>query len=306
MGVSMDLNFVRLTFTLHLEQDGEDPYALFGIKPFFEETLLQTSCCTYKAGLSLAPCQCPYHQTFSQSLSTDPAALRRYQKPSLPFIFQIPVLPPLPNRGSTVELGLVLTGRAIVLLSEYVNAVTLMFRNPRLCNKVSVFLEKVESSDYSGTRSLLREEAGTWASGNLATLSFAGVRESEVLPTDSVTLSIVTPMRLMVEGRPLRGLSFSPFIRSLMRRVSSMVYYAGGSEPKLDYKWLADRSRMVSCSLDALDWEEWGGKWSGLTGRATFTGDLAEFHPFLLAGEYLNVGKGATFGLGRYILEKTV
>ena len=32
--------------------------------------------------------------------------------------------------------------------------------------------------------------------------------------------------------------------------------------------------------------------------------DLTDFHPFLLFGEYFHAGKGATYGLGRYRLEK--
>ena len=304
MGVPLDLNFVRLEFTLQLEQNGEDRYALFGIKSFFEEAFMQTVDCTRNVGMSASPCQCPYHQTFSQSLTTDPAALKRYQKPSLPFIFQIPVLPCLPNRGSSVELGLVLTGRAVNLLNEFVAAVQVMLGDHRLRKKTALSLVKVESSDYGGVRTQLREEGGRWSSGNLATLSLDGVLGSSVISSNSVTISIVSPLRLMAEGKPLPELSFSPFIRSLMRRVSSMAYYSGGNEAEFDYKWLSDQSRLVSSSLNALQWEAWGGKWSGFTGRATFTGDLTEYHPFLLAGEFLHLGKGATFGLGRYILER--
>ena len=304
MGVPMDLNFVRLIFTLRLERNKEDRFVLFGIKPFFEEAFLQSAGCPGNDGLPSEPCQCPYHQTFSQFLSTDPAAVKRYQKPSLPFVFQIPVLPPLPNRDRSLELELVLTGNAINYLTVYLKAVTLMFRNPRFCSLLSVSLEKIESSDYGGTRSLLMEGGVSGYRGNLAPLSLTGVRDSEVLPPDSVTITIITPMKLLVMGKPLREVSFSPFIRSLFRRVSSLTYYSGGSESEFDYKWLADRSKQVSCSASTLHWEEWGGKWSGLTGRATFAGDLTEFHPFLLAGEYLHLGKGATFGLGRYILER--
>lgn len=298
----MDLNFIQLIFTLKLEADTSNCYALFGMRPYFEEAFRQAASCGDD------PCarggDCPWHQTFAQPLSADPAALRRYQKPSLPFVFRIPLLPPTPNRGSTVEIGLVLTGTAVGFVTGFVAALEGMLRSPGFRQGVSASLMKVESAGYGGNRIPIMEPGREIATGLLATISLEGLRQSVVLPPGAVTVTIVTPMRLIVEGRPLREFSFSPFIRALLRRVSAMAYYHGGSESGLDYKWLAGQSRLVDCAAADLRWVEWGSKWSGLIGSATFTGGLTEYHPFLIAGEYLQVGKGATFGLGRYILEK--
>lgn len=44
-------------------------------------------------------------------------------------------------------------------------------------------------------------------------------------------------------------------------------------------------------------------EWAGIVGAATYEGDLAPFWPYLVFGQWTHVGKGATFGLGRYRLE---
>jgi len=301
MEVPVDLNFVQLIVTLRLEADISDRYALFAMKPYFEEAFRQAACC---GGGLIGPCTsengCPYHLTFSQPLSADPAALKRYQKPSLPFVFQLQLLPEPPNEGDTVELGLVLTGSAVNLVTDYLAALEGMLRIPAFRRRFTAALIKVESAGYDRCRTLVMTPGKGMAMDRVTTLSLQGLRESAVLAPDAVTVTVVTPMRIMAEGRPLREFSFSPFIRALFRRVSAMAYYYGGSEAELDFKWLAEQSRSVACADADFQWIEWGGSWSGLVGSATFTGNMTEYHPFLLAGEYLHVGKGATFGLGRY------
>ncbi len=38
----------------------------------------------------------------------------------------------------------------------------------------------------------------------------------------------------------------------------------------------------------------------GVTGTISYEGDLAEFRTLLKLGEYVHVGKGTSFGLGKY------
>lgn len=41
-------------------------------------------------------------------------------------------------------------------------------------------------------------------------------------------------------------------------------------------------------------------KLGGFVGKMSFGGDLGRFMPLLKLGEYLQVGKGTSFGLGKY------
>ncbi len=296
---------MRLMFTLQLESEKADPYAFFDLRSHFMESFRQLAGCGEpRCGACVREFTCSYHQTFSQPLSADPAALRRYQKPSLPFAFDMPVLSPSAVAGEPVELGLTIAGSAVNNVEQYIAAMEEMLRSPGLRRKVKAHLLKIETVGIDGARSMVKEPGGDLKSGQLLIFSLKGLRQGILLPSDTITLAIATPMRLIAEGRPVREFSFSPFVRALFRRLSSMSYYYGGEEDQSDYKWLAEQSRRVECVAADFRWAAWGDKWSGVVGRGTFRGELTDFHPYLIAGEYLHVGKGASFGLGRFLLDK--
>jgi hypothetical protein len=118
-------------------------------------------------------------------------------------------------------------------------------------------------------------------------------------------LRIFTPLRIARDGSILQSFSFSPFIRTLLRRVSSLAYYYYGSILDIDYKRLSALSGTVSITEDSFRWEEWRkGRLCGIVGSGVLCGDLTDFHPVLLLGEYLQCGKDAAFGLGSYELER--
>ncbi|MBD3183343.1 CRISPR system precrRNA processing endoribonuclease RAMP protein Cas6, partial [Candidatus Poribacteria bacterium] len=42
----------------------------------------------------------------------------------------------------------------------------------------------------------------------------------------------------------------------------------------------------------------------GLLGEVTYKSELGPFLPFVVLGHYAHVGKGATFGLGKYDIDR--
>src|SRR4051794_16465436 len=109
----VDLTFINLRISLRLDTDHDNSAALFCLKGGFEKAFREV------AGCPLAECHgcaqspsCAGHHAFGRMIATDPAAQKRYQKPSVPFIFSPPLLPDLPHKGLVVEMRLVLLGGA--------------------------------------------------------------------------------------------------------------------------------------------------------------------------------------------------
>lgn len=293
----MDVPFLQLLFTLAATHPAPNPYVLFGLKQLFPTAFRTVNGCARPDGACGGGVDCPCRATFAQRLSADPAALRRFQKPPLPFAFNIPLLN-CPERGE-LELTLTIVGDATANLDLYLETLQYLFRN---YSPWGVSLQAVAAVAADGSRQLLGRGSDRL---DLASIPFRSFAESGRVPVGSggpLTMAIRTPLRLLHDGKPLRSLAFAPLSGALCRRVSALAYYYGGVELDDDFKWLATRSRTIDSSDAQLEWVNWGGTLQGLIGSVCYQGELEEFLPFLRLGALLNVGKGASYGMGSYLL----
>ena len=300
----MDLVFTKIVFTLRLPSECGDPYALFSLKYRFRQVFRDTVC---RSNGDCACCtgrpDCPFHAVFAQELAQDPVARKRHQKPPLPFVFHFPLLPSPCARPLIVELALVVVGSAMNYLSDFRNAVIQMFRSETGIGYQPAEILTVESEGCSGFRTPVRWEKRSASPEGLSTISADDLIALNALPSGRVGLRFVTPMRISQDGGFLRCFTFSPFFRTLLRRISSLAYYYYGSSMEMDFPRLARMSETVILDDKCMQWELWKrGSLEGILGSVLLCGDLTDFFPALLLGEYFSCGKGCAFGLGRYEL----
>jgi hypothetical protein len=127
-------------------------------------------------------------------------------------------------------------------------------------------------------------------------------------------LRFVTPLRLQENGKalPPQALTARVFLLALARRVSLLAEFHAGGAPAFDFQALNLTAAGLDCERD-LKWRCWR-RYSnrqkttmtlnGLTGRLWLRGLPRIFGDLLWLGQWTHVGKNATFGLGRYLLEK--
>ena len=133
--------------------------------------------------------------------------------------------------------------------------------------------------------------------------------EAESLPTDALTVHLLTPTRVTHEGQITDKLPFHLFWRRLIGRISALAYFHCGESLDLDFKGLIAQAETVQTVQSGLRWHDWTRYSSrqnqkmqlgGLVGSVDYAGDLGMFLPFVALGAFLHVGKNATFGLGKY------
>lgn len=138
------------------------------------------------------------------------------------------------------------------------------------------------------------------------------VNEEAQLDRHQVTLYFLTPTRIKYEGKFTMKINFEIILRNLLRRLSGLAAIHCDEKWELDWKGLVEKAKEVKTVNSDLEWYDWERyskrqdtkmKMGGFVGEITFEGNMAEFIPFIKLGEYLHIGKGTVFGLGKYELK---
>ncbi len=125
-------------------------------------------------------------------------------------------------------------------------------------------------------------------------------------------VSFDTPARFIQRGELCRQPRFDLLAGNLLRRLENLVrFHCGGEDPWVYGSLLEDAAgvELVRNETRWHDWERYSNrqdrrmKLGGIVGRAAYRGRLSPFLPLLALGTWVNVGKGTTFGLGRYRLD---
>jgi CRISPR/Cas system endoribonuclease Cas6 (RAMP superfamily) len=135
-------------------------------------------------------------------------------------------------------------------------------------------------------------------------------RLREMKGADRVTLRLLTPLRVRERGAVQETLDCPRLINHLSRRLALLNDAYGIAPQAFDYKALLAQAATVRTERADL-WRHGFERLSnrqhqkipqdGLLGEITFHGEaLEELLPLLVAGEFLQIGSGTPFGLGRY------
>jgi len=229
-----------------------------------------------------------------------------------PFVLEPPFGPQrVFNAGESFSLGLVLFGEGIAYLPYFILVFETMGQRGIGKNYGKFNLARVNALDlkgnkevYNGNDKNLKDDIPLITSSVLNLLAFSNSQKAEI--------NFLTPTRMQQHGKLIDRIDFPQMVRALMRRYSWLSSLYNGSLPDLPYSDILDRAerevQLVNSDLSWQDLERYSYLqkqkiiMGGVVGTVTFAGNIAPFLPLLRLGEYLHVGKGTAFGLGRYQL----
>lgn len=216
--------------------------------------------------------------------------MNKYERVPHPFVFEPPQSrKKFFNPEESLTLRIILIGKAVEFSPYFVYTISELGKIGIGKGRGKFSLEK---ADITETYSIIiKSEDNNYSRRNLR-------------------IRALTPIRIKYNRDLVRDLEFHILIRSLLRRLS-LIYYFHVSpeiliENPIELIKEAERVRKIQDKTYWYDWERYSSrqdarmKLGGVVGEISYEGEISPFMPYIRAGEIIHVGKGTSFGLGKY------
>ncbi len=237
---------------------------------------------------------------------TPPPFLRGLTTSPRPYIFE-----PLSGErelaaGGALEFDLVLLGQAIELTPYAVLAVERMAAGGLGRDRHRFAVACVRQQSPQGDWGDVGEPGGVAGRAPAAALP----PPAAVAIPSRVRLRFLTPTRIKVRDHLVPAVSIRTLSFAMLRRTLELAHFhVPGAAVDWNIRGLLEHAATVRLAGSDLHWRDWQ-RYSnrqqtkmtlgGFVGTLDIEGDLAPLWPLFRTAEILHVGKGATFGLGRF------
>jgi len=307
-GRGPDITFSRYQFIFHMEPEASLPDWMGSMwRGALGHALKRTACVTRQTSCEgcLLRSECAYSYLFDTAPPPTSHKMRRYNRIPTPYL----ISDYKPGPGGRYQLTLTLIDKANRYLPYLIHALGRAGREGLGKQRIVMELDEVRQ-EWPGA-------GGEWkkihtADGGLTPLPGASPTAPDL--KDDLHISLETPLRVKRNGRLVAAerFRFSDLYCTLLRRLSMLSYFHGGTPYEPDFVQLTRMAREVEIFDAKLEWREQiryssrqrtrmnvGGLLGGFRVRRS---DAAPFWPDLWIGQWLHVGKFCTMGLGRYRL----
>jgi hypothetical protein len=284
-------------------------YAGSMLRGAFGSALRRTACMTREKDCKSCPLyrSCPYPAIF-ETPAPDSHQLQKFSQIPNPYIIE-----PLEwgervyQSGHTLAFNMVLIGRALQQLPL-----------------ISFAWQRAFAHDVGHGTAILRDiqhlnqdsPASVYQATTNRLQAHTGQVQLHAVQGDAFTLKFHTPLRLQENGRalPPSELTARDLLIALARRVSLLMEFHTDQPLGLNFAALATLAHGVPFTHN-LKWRDWTRYSSrqqqkmqlgGATGKWQISQVPPPFHALLQVGQWLHVGKNATFGMGGYAIAPAV
>lgn len=278
-------------------------HGVFGVR-------LRELSCVMPPGTDCRGCallhHCAYSLLFSGPRPPEAERMRRYDTIPVPHVFQLDPDPREHVRaGETLRVSLVLVGSANARLPLVVQAMAAAGHQGLGPTRARAWLLEVIQQHPDGTTTPVASK------GRLSTSVPPAPPRTPPLPS-VLRIQLQSPYKTSAEGVKAGALDPASFLMALVRRCSLLQYFYTDQPleaPFADLKAASAQARILGQAL----YQHTASRYAARHGHRVPTGGvigevvldpsgLEPLWPYLHLGQWLNVGKNASMGFGRYVL----
>jgi hypothetical protein len=213
--------------------------------------------------------------------------------------------------GDSIRLGFTLVGHARVWYPWVVAALAQLGRRGLGVERVQLSLSRIVAIEPSGKPVEINPES-RGIGGHVPELDARQILAEAPGPAREAVVAFLTPADLQRKGDRIERLDGPTLFRRLIRRIGTLVEtycLIPADAGPCDFHALgmmADQVTVKEQHVSMQTWDRYSNRidrkhpLSGLVGHALL-GDIPEpLWPYLILGQWVHVGKAASFGQGRY------
>lgn len=273
---------------------------------------LKSVVCTLKTkecGECILREKCLYAYVFETIPPSSSKMMRKYKASPHPFIIEPPFTDKkIFEKGEDLSFKFILLGKAIDYLPYFIYAFCEFGKYGIGRERGKFEVEKVLDRD----KIIYSIEDGKVLTPETGQFELNLDEDIEKEGKGTITFNFITPTRIVEKENLLKEVDFQTIVRYLLRRISLISYFHCGIDPT---NWqfkriieIAKEVKTIESNLKWYDWERYSSrqkgrmKLGGFIGEVTFEGEIVKFLSLIKAGEILHLGKGTSFGLGKYLI----
>jgi len=316
----MDFKLARYEFDLILDEDVSLPmYAGSTLRGGFGRAFRGVVCASNRRECveCLLRENCIFPRVFDTAPPEGWGMMPNQTDAPRPFVIEPPINgKQVYNSGEVIAFGLILVGYVVDYLPYFIYSFEELGRKFGLGRGRGKFrLVEVRSVSMNDNCTIYMHN-DRLMKDHVHIIDIDSISKSlDDLSSHSMILDFVTPTKITHSGNMLSGddVQFEKLMRAIFRRASMLAELFCNSKWELDYSSLLEKAKEIranSIGHEVQRWERYstrqGGRipMSGFTGEVSIDGNLKEFLPFIKLGELIHVGKGTTFGLGKYVIKR--
>ena len=247
---------------------------------------------------------CVYQYIFETIPPQNAEKMKKYNHIPHPFVLYL-----LKNEKTEISFGLKLFGKSIKYLPYFILSFLRLGKAGLGKERSRFVIDKV--IDLSTGKALFEDGDITANIAGTSTYEYPSNKPPADLKAIKITLK--SPLSIRNNGKALREIEPESFMITLVRRLGNITYFHTDTTPDLDFRDIKEKANALSVEnlrIQTITRDRFSTRQKNridmfaLEGSFTLKGDLTPFYDYLKLGEIIHVGRGTSFGQGRFEMEE--